>query len=87
MYSWHPHDYLSENKFEYSTSPMCNLILEPQSRNRVIDRTALFKEELMAVMWHPDRLGRVISKHAGMHWNFEEKKYTPLTWRTMPDIC
>ena len=57
-----------------------------ESMGRTIMRNDLIKEELMEVVWHPDRIQRLIAKNPGNHWNYEEQAYTELDFNSMADI-
>jgi len=59
-------------------------IVEEKHRNIVRCRTLM--EELMIICWSPDRLDRLIASYPDKHWNYDLKKYTPLTWNTINEI-
>jgi len=59
---------------------------EQQSRERSVVRCRAVMEELMIVCWAPDRLDRLIASYGLQQWNYDLKKYTPLTWNTINEI-
>jgi Leucine-rich repeat (LRR) protein len=45
---------------------------------RIIARTNIVFEEMMALVWHPDRLVRLIDQYGNMpQWNHDLQKYVP----------
>jgi hypothetical protein len=57
-----------------------------QSKLRRLHLNKRIKQELMEVVWHPDRLQRIIARNHGHHWSHEEKIYTDLNFNSMADI-
>ena len=57
-----------------------------QSKFRTILKNKEIKQEMMELLWHPDRIQHLIAKNPGMHWNHEEKAYTELDFNSMADI-
>jgi hypothetical protein len=57
---------------------------DPKSRS--IYRNTTIKQELMEVVWHPDRVQQIITRNPGLHWNHEEQAYTNLDFNSMADI-
>ena len=57
-----------------------------QSKLRRLHLNKRIKQELMEVVWHPDRLQRIIARNPGQHWSHEEKIYTDLNFNSMADI-
>ena len=71
-------------KLHYQAPSQSDMLRE--SRDRTIMRNDEIKEELMEVVWNPDRLQRIIARNPGMHWSHEIKAYTDLDFNSMADI-
>ena len=60
--------------------------VDTQSSCRILLKNEVIKQEMMELIWHPDRIQRLIAKHPGIHWNHEEQAYTELDFNSMADI-